>query len=544
MCSLNKKCFFSVFLSMILVSCSSLKQPQKIYEPLDYTEKDAVDAEINRIREMKEEKPVQAMWRSFLIPSDSLRSDILKETSDFVYEKFSLALSQKDYYNAVKYYKSLKALGYSFKEEESSLEKKLLDLYLKDVPGLRVNKKYLPKTISDCLNATVTVWVDKGIKIERGSGFADIVIGSGFFIDERGYIVTNHHVISDVVDPKNEKFSKLYIKLMRDSETRIPCKVVGYDAILDIALLKAEVEPPFILELGSSKDLNLGDKISAIGTPLGLQGTVTSGIVSSIDRKLFTMGSVFQIDAAVNSGNSGGPCIDSLMKVQAIVFAGIMQYQGLNFAIPVEYLRQDLPFLYHGGKRKHAWTSAYGHTKKEGLESTGLEVQYVMPGGSSSRSGLKKGDVITFVDGKRILSIEEIQGVFRNYDFETVLEIKYIRNNQSFTGFIYLEERPSNPGYEIYKSDLLCYTFIPLFGMELVPSSSISKRTYSVIDVIKGSVSDEYGFSVTDPIYVNSVDFSPDDDAVSVSINTRRKKKGYLDITMNLVTALDNPYYF
>ena len=181
MCSLNKKCFFSVFLSMILVSCSSLKQPQKIYEPLDYTEKDAVDAEINRIREMKEEKPVQAMWRSFLIPSDSLRSDILKETSDFVYEKFSLALSQKDYYNAVKYYKSLKALGYSFKEEESSLEKKLLDLYLKDVPGLSVNKKYLPKTISDCLNATVTVWVDKGIKIERGSGFADIVIGSGFF---------------------------------------------------------------------------------------------------------------------------------------------------------------------------------------------------------------------------------------------------------------------------------------------------------------------------------------------------------------------------
>ena len=113
MCSLNKKCFFSVFLSMMLVSCSSLKQPQKIYEPLDYTEKDAVDAEINRIREMKEEKPVQAMWRSFLILSDSLRSDILKETSDFVYEKFSLALYQKDYYNAVKYYKSLKALGYT-----------------------------------------------------------------------------------------------------------------------------------------------------------------------------------------------------------------------------------------------------------------------------------------------------------------------------------------------------------------------------------------------------------------------------------------------
>ena len=97
--------------------------------------------------------------------------------------------------------------------------------------------------------------------------------------------------------------------------------------------------------MGSSSDLEIGDKISAIGTPVGLEGTLTSGIISSFDRKLLALGNVFQIDAAVNSGNSGGPLIDKNLKVQAIVFAGMLQLQGLNFAIPVEYLKQELGIL-------------------------------------------------------------------------------------------------------------------------------------------------------------------------------------------------------
>ena len=76
------------------------------------------------------------------------------------------------------------------------------------------------------------------------------------------------------------------------------------------------------------------------------------------------MGKVFQIDAAVNAGNSGGPLIDSNRRVQAVVFAGMLQYQGLNFAIPVEYLKQELPLLYKGEELKHNWLGAYGHTKR------------------------------------------------------------------------------------------------------------------------------------------------------------------------------------
>lgn len=537
---MKKRFAFSLIIFIVFSGCTTIRQPKEVFEPLDYTEKDVQETEKKRIYEMKEDTPVQALWRSVLLNDELLVSEI----SDYVFEKFEQSVASGDYFNASKYYKSLKSTGYEKLKEINISENVIVSESLKNVPGFAVDRKYLPKSITDCLNATVTVWVDKGIKIEHGAGFADRVIGSGFFIDKRGYIVTNHHVISDVVDKKNEKYSRLYVKLARDSETRIPAKVIGYDAMLDIALLKVEVEPPFILDLGSSKELQLGDKISVIGTPLGLQGTVTSGIVSSVDRKLFTMGNVFQIDAAVNSGNSGGPCIDSSMKVQAVVFAGILQYQGLNFAIPVEYLRQDLPFLYHGGKRTHSWTGSFGHTMKAGLQETGLELQYVLPGGTSSRAGLKKGDLITFVDGKRITSIEEMQSILRNYESETIIPVQYIRENETFKSLFYLSERPEQPGLEIYSSDLLCYTFVPLFGMELTPSSTISKRTYSICDIIKGSIADESGFSITDPIHVSSVSFSEKKDAIAVTISTRRKKRGYLDIQMNLMTALDNPYYF
>ena len=92
--------------------------------------------------------------------------------------------------------------------------------------------------MQDCVNATVTIWVDKGIAIHNGMGFADRVLGSGFFIDRKGYIVTNHHVISDMVDPKYEGYSRLYVKLAADQDTRIPAKVIGFDKIHDLALLK------------------------------------------------------------------------------------------------------------------------------------------------------------------------------------------------------------------------------------------------------------------------------------------------------------------
>lgn len=533
--------FYTIVLAFLFfTSCSSINTPKDIYVPIDYTEQDAVNNEKKRINEIKQDFPVKALWRSYLLND----SETIIDNEENVFELLKKALDNNDYFSAMKYYISLESVNYKKLKFVNITKQELYKEYLKDVPGLTSDSKYLPKTVADCINATVTIWVDKGIKIENGAGYADRVIGSGFFLDKRGYIVTNHHVISDLVDPKHEAYTRLYIKLARDSETRIPAKVIGYDSLLDLALLKAEIEPPFILELGSSSDLQIGDKVSAIGTPLGLHGTITSGIVSAVDRKLFTTGNVLQIDAAVNSGNSGGPCIDKNMRVQAIVFAGIMQYQGLNFAIPVEYLRQNLPFLYNGGKRTHSWIGAYGHTMKEGLKNTGLEIQYVMPGGTVSRIGIEKSDVITFVDNKRIYSLEDMQNILRNYSSEVIIPCVYQSGDESKSVLLYLDERPQCPGYEIYKTDLMANSFVPIFGMELVLSSAHSQRKFTISDVIRGGVADESGFSVNDPVYVANVDFSEKKDAIAIQVNTRRKKRGYLDVSIMLTSSLDSPYYF
>ena len=340
--SLNKhsfftRLFFCVFLCSFFSGCKSIKQPQSIAQPLDYTDQDVIDNEIKTIRELQEKESTRALFRACLLDDE----EIINECVDIVLNQVQKAQEENDFACAIRLYKSLFSVEQAFPQKikseflhDNQYEKCVEELY-KDVPGLTVDKEKLPSSISDCINATVTVWVDQGYKVENGNGYADIVIGSGFFIDRRGYIVTNHHVIAEVVNPKRKTNCKVYIKLPADMEKKIPAKVVGWDSVLDLALLKVEYEPDFVLALGSSSDLEVGDNISAIGTPIGLEGTITSGIISSTSRTLMTIGKVFQIDAAVNSGNSGGPLIDSNKTVQAIVFAGMLQFQGLNFAIPV-----------------------------------------------------------------------------------------------------------------------------------------------------------------------------------------------------------------
>lgn len=526
-----------ILISLLFISCSSVKKTVNIQEPLDYTNQNVIDSEIKRIEEMKATDPVKALWRACLLKDEA----VLKACQEYVYVQYNSALEDKDFFLANTFYISLKNSGWIFNNQEENYKKQLE----KDVPGISGKNPRPPKNINDCLNASVTIWVDRGVKIQNGAGFADIVLGSGFFIDERGYIITNHHVIESMVDPKYEGYSRLYIKLLSDSDTKIPAKVIGYDSVLDLALLKVEIVPEYILSLGSSKDLHVGDKVSAIGTPLGLEGTLTSGIISSTDRKLTTLGNVFQIDAAVNSGNSGGPLIDQNMKVQAIVFAGMLQFQGLNFAIPVEYLRQELPVLYNGNEVKHSWIGAYGHTKRSGNKKTGVEVQYVMPGSPAALSGLKPGDVITKIENTDISTLDDWQLALMSYQPSTMVNITYVRNNsESASMNVFLEKRPESPSVEIYNSDLNSGSFLPLFGMKMVNSNSSNHKEYTVTEVIRGSAADESSFSENDNVIVKGIKVDQEHKYIIAQIFAKRKKKGYLDITMILTTPFDSPYYF
>lgn len=526
-------CFFCA-------SCTTLRQPKSVEKPLDYTNEELVKNEIKRIRQMGESEPVRALWRALLLGQD----DIIQECALRIDQQIGVALEQKDYFTAIKYFRSLDS---AHLKSSSYTEAEIRNLYAKDVPALSgtLEKSKNPKSINDCMDATVTIWVDRGIRVQNGAGYADIIIGSGFFIDERGYLVTNHHVIDSMVNPKYEGYSRLYIKLLDDPDTKIPAKVIGYDEALDLALLKAEITPKFVMRLGSSRDLQIGDKVSAIGTPLGLEGTLTSGIISSTDRKLLPLGSVIQIDAAVNSGNSGGPLIDSSLNVQAVVFAGMLRFQGLNFAIPVEYLKQELPLLYAQGEVIHPWIAAYGRTKRNGRTKSGLEIQYVMPGGSAFISGFREGDVIVSVSGTSISSLEDFQLFMLAQEPETLLSCRCVDSSGNVSErFLYLEPRPKEPVTEIYRHDFFTGSFIPFFGMKMVPSSTMNKNSFTIDEVLSGTVADEMNFSKNDQLTVRDIYFDAENGYLFVSVYTKRRKKGFLDITMILSTPLDSANYF
>ena len=516
-----------------------------------YTDADALNTEVSVIRNMIDKESVKAMWRAKLLLSKNASSGAAKtlfaDTAKKVHALYSKSLSAKKYLEAVTYYDALRAVEYPELQSLPQGHDALVSLLKKNVPGLKPVAN-TGATVSDYIKGTVTVYVDKGIKVQHGVGYSDGVLGSGFFISSDGYIVTNHHVIADCVDPEYDGFARLYIRLSEDPDTKIPAKIIGYDSSIDLALLKTEVSAPYVFNLGSSSDLDVGDKVSAIGSPLGLERTLTSGVISSKDRELFSSGKVFQIDTAVNSGNSGGPLIDSKGNVQAVVFAGVQNYQGLNFAIPVEYLKNELPILYAGGERKHPWVAAYGKTKRRsgsGAENEGLSVEYVMPGGSALRADLAVGDTVIACDGVPISSIDDLKSEFMKRTFGTIVVLSVLDSaGEKKDRIVYLDERPEWPGLTVYEHDALAQALVPIIGMDLTPASTQNKKSYIISRVIKGSIADQSGFSENDPVEIIRTELSKEKDAIAVQLYAKKRKNGFLDVALGFTAALDDQFYF
>lgn len=558
----NLFCKLIIFLFAIFVPFVSCKSSQIEQEDNHiYTEDDSLNDEISAIRKIGKTENVKALWRIFLL-RERLKSenkfnqsveDFYNECVENCVKEFNSFVQPEnqeksaDYFAALRISRSFEALGLDKESELFIKSENLQNKIYGFVPKLKYREENKVE-MSDMIKGTVTVYVDKGIKVENGSGYLDSVLGSGFFITSDGYLITNYHVISDMVEKKYEGYSRLYIKLAEDPETRIPAKVVGYDATLDLALLKTEVEAPYVFILGSSNELQVGDKVFAIGSPLGLEKTLTSGIISSTDRNLFTVGHVFQLDAAVNSGNSGGPLIDETGKVQAVVFAGVPNYQGLNFAIPIEYLKIELPFLFNGGERNQVWIGAYGKTKRlpgSGTSNEGILINYVMNGGNSARAGLNQNDTIVKINNQTVASLDDLQLIFMHYQEGTIVRLEVKDENDLIKNlFVYLEKRPENPGYEIYQRDNIENAMFPLLGIKLVSTSTFNKRKFNVTEVLKGSSADEAGFSENDPIEILGIEFNKDKTAGIVQLYVKRRKKGYLDIGISLPLTVDSPYYF
>jgi S1-C subfamily serine protease len=264
--------------------------------------------------------------------------------------------------------------------------------------------------------------------------------GSGVVVDgENGYIVTNNHVVS-AADGNDDAEIRAVFSDGSGSEARI----VGRDPASDIAVIK--VEKPGLLEasLGSVDDLVVGDPVIAIGSPLGLAGTVTTGIVSALDRPVRLSGegsdtnaviSAVQTDAPINPGNSGGALVDATGAViginTAIASLGGGSV-GLGFAIPIDTVRGIAEQLISTGEAVHATLGVAARSVTDGTRDGALVVN-VEPDGPGGQAGLREQDVIIAVDDMRVGSSEELVVAIDSYAPGDTVTVEYVRGGGGST---------------------------------------------------------------------------------------------------------------
>ena len=264
-------------------------------------------------------------------------------------------------------------------------------------------------------------------------------LGSGFVIDKAGHVVTNYHVI--------EGASKVEVSFSGNDE--MPATVIGRDPSTDIAVLRikrAQGRALTPLELGNSDAVRVGDAVVAIGNPFGLERTVTAGIVSALQREItapngFAIDRVIQTDAAINHGNSGGPLIDDegrVIGVNAQIESESGGNDGVGFAIPSNTVKSIVSELISTGKAEHAYLGVSVETV-----NASVRITEVRAGTPAADAGLKSGDRIVSVDGKRIVSGDGLTSAISAKKPGDTVSVTYNRGGQSHTVKIELASRPT-----------------------------------------------------------------------------------------------------
>ncbi|WP_461255989.1 S1C family serine protease [Treponema sp. R80B11-R83G3] len=397
---------------------------------------------------------------------------------------------------------------------------------------------------SDMIKGVATVLVDRGYRFERGFSIPDRVLGSAFFVDASGLLITNYHVIASEVDPKRKGYSRMYIRMGDSSNPRVPARVIGWDKALDLALIKTEINTDYVFSLVDRVIPRVGDTVLAMGSPIGLQMTVTSGIVSALGRRFLQIGDVIQIDAAVNHGNSGGPVVDNEGRLVGIVFAGVDQHQGLNFAIPAEMLAAALPAMIKGGKSQRPWL---GMTLCETYSEA--EIIYTAPNTPASLHKVREGVFIKTINGKPVTApnggiIPALQSmIFTCGPGELVVLETVNKNTDEVKKKIMMTvPRPDLPLLDAAKIDKRDRIAAPLFGMILSPlQSTVFSSSFRVNRIVRGSIADEAGISEDDPVFISRLRLLEDEGYAVMEITVKKRRMGYLETSMQLPVYLDSP---
>ena len=264
--------------------------------------------------------------------------------------------------------------------------------------------------------------------------------GSGFLWDKKGHVVTNFHVIAGA--------RRIQVRL--DSGEAIDAAYVGGTPDYDLAVvrLRSKIEDIHPIPLGTSGDLQVGQSVFAIGNPFGLSRTLTTGIISALDRRLPTkqggeVAGVIQTDAAINPGNSGGPLLDSagrLIGVNTAIISESGSSAGIGFAVPVDVVNEVVPQLISKGKvsRPGLGVILLNDEAAAAIGAKGVVIERVMEGSAAEKAGLQGidynrrtiGDVILVVEEIPVKAVDELLRIFRNYHIGDTIKLQVERRGR------------------------------------------------------------------------------------------------------------------
>lgn len=317
-----------------------------------------------------------------------------------------------------------------------------IDVLVTDDEALIIN------VVESVKDSVVSIAVSE-LSFSTEEGVIDNVdnIGTGFIVDENGLIITNQHVVSDetadykVITSNGSEYN--VVKIVRDD-------------VSDIALIKIDATELTPIELGDSENVVVGQTVIAIGTPLGdYAGTVTTGVISGLNRSVTTGSSwfggtekdyenVIQTDAAVNPGNSGGPLLNTNGKVVGINFATTTNADNISFALPINVVKERIEEYRTYGKFIKPYIGISYQIISEYVAYyysdlvPGVLVVRIDTDGPAYNAGLRKGDIITEIEGKSV--VDSFTTVLDQYDPEDEIEVTYVRNGEISTISITLAE--------------------------------------------------------------------------------------------------------
>lgn len=270
--------------------------------------------------------------------------------------------------------------------------------------------------------------------------------GSAVVFSSDGYALTNYHVIEDAHD----------LVAVLETGDKAKVKIIGIDPETDLALIKLLDVKTSYVRLGDSSSLEVGEVAIAIGNPLGLQSTVTVGVVSALRRTLKGHGGrmvedVIQTDAALNPGNSGGALVDANGQLIGINTAIVGGAQGLCFAMPINTAKAILPALMREGKVKRGWLGIHAQTQGLNLKlarklklkkPSGVLVVHAAPDGPAAKAGIMAGDVILEINKEAVTSLDEIFKFIDHDQIGKTVKLRYLRAGDIFKAEMKVTTKP------------------------------------------------------------------------------------------------------